>query len=285
MKRRSFIKTGILSVGSLAYLKNSATPAVKKKEMKVRLLRHATLVVRVNGKLILVDPMLSKKEAMDPVGNAANSNRIPMVDLPIDDTELDGLLKKTDAVLLTHIHRDHWDIGAQQKIDKNKLILCQPADEEKIKAGGFTNVKSIENSYGWNGLTIHRTNGQHGTGETGRKMGIVSGFVLDNTKDRLYIAGDTIWCSDVKDAVTNHRPTYIIVNGGGAKFIEGDPITMTVDDVLELSGFTKTPVSVVHLETINHCLQRRNDFNSAIASRSLTKQVSIPRDGEWLNMA
>jgi L-ascorbate metabolism protein UlaG (beta-lactamase superfamily) len=282
MKRRVFIKTGVLSVGALAYLKNTVVSAAKKSIMKVRLLRHATLVVRVNGKIILVDPMLSKKEEMDPVGNAGNNNRIPMVDLPIDDAELDGLLKKTDAVLLTHIHRDHWDAAAQQRVDKNKLILCQPADEDKIKAEGFSNVKSIENSYGWNGITIHRTNGQHGTGEIGKKMGAVSGFVLDDTKDQIYIAGDTIWCSGVKDAITTHRPTYIIVNGGGAKFIEGDPITMTVTDVIELTKFVNTPISVVHLETINHCLQRRSDFNSALTLHSLTKQVNIPADGEWL---
>jgi len=251
--------------------------------MRVRLLRHATLIVEVNRKRILVDPMLSKKEAMDPVGNAGNNNRIPMVDLPVNDNELDQLLRSTDAVLLTHIHRDHWDAAAQQLLDKNKLILCQPADEEKIKEQGFVNVKSIDSDFTWNGVIISRTNGKHGTGEIGKKMGTVSGFVLKFDKDRLYIAGDTIWCDDTENAITTHKPTYIIANGGGARFLEGDPITMTIGDVLSLAQFTNIPVSVVHLETVNHCLQRRPDFVAAIAEKSLASRVKVPGDGDWLS--
>ncbi|HEY0608197.1 MAG TPA: MBL fold metallo-hydrolase, partial [Chitinophaga sp.] len=88
---------------------------------KIRLLRHSTLLLEINGKRILVDPMLSKKEALDPVPNAANSDRIPLVDLPVDDHELETLLQNIDAVLVTHTHRDHWDVAAQQLIPKDKL--------------------------------------------------------------------------------------------------------------------------------------------------------------------
>ncbi|MGC4037185.1 MAG: MBL fold metallo-hydrolase [Chitinophagaceae bacterium] len=253
--------------------------------MKVRLLRHATLVIEINNWHILVDPMFSKKEEMDPVANAGNNNRIPMVDLPVTDNELNEIIAKTDAVLLTHIHRDHWDGAAQHLIPKSKFIICQPADEEKIKAIGFTNVHSVENDYRWNSIGIQRTNGQHGTGEIGKKMGTVSGFILSYKNDRLYIAGDTIWCDNVKEAIAKYHPTHIITNGGGAKFTEGDPITMTINDVLESAKFTSATINVVHLDTVNHCLQRRPDFNKAIKEHSLEKQVRVAKDGDWLDIS
>ena len=100
---------------------------------KVQLLRHATLLLDINGKRILVDPMLGKKDSMEPVPNASNSDRIPLADLPISDSGLEALLHNPDAVLVPHTHRDHWDIAAQQKIPSGTTILCQPADEALIK--------------------------------------------------------------------------------------------------------------------------------------------------------
>lgn len=248
---------------------------------KVQLLRHATLLLDINGKRILVDPMLSKKEAMDPVPNASNTDRIPLVELPVNDSGLEALLHSIKAVLVTHTHRDHWDVAAQQKIPADTTILCQPADEILIKEQGFSKVKTVEPSLHWEDIVIHRTSGQHGTGEIGKLMGTVSGFVLEHGKHRLYIAGDTIWCKDVEDAITTHRPTYIIVNGGGAQFVQGDPITMTTDDVLQVANFTKAPIAVVHLETVNHCHQKRPDFKQAIAAHKLGSRIAVPDDGGW----
>jgi L-ascorbate metabolism protein UlaG (beta-lactamase superfamily) len=283
LKRRQFIhhtalaSAAVLTAGIPAGKYNNTISST----IKFQLLRHATLLVEAGGKKILVDPMLSKKEAMDPVPNAANSNRIPSVDLPITDAELGKILNDADAVMITHIHRDHWDAAAQQRISKNKLIICQPADETKIRQQGFANVQVVNKSWAWDDIQIHRTNGQHGTGEIGKRMGTVSGYVLEYKKERIYIAGDTIWCDDVQDAVTTHQPTHIIVNGGGAQFLQGDPITMTTDDVIRLSQFTNAKITVVHLEAVNHCHQRRPDFKEAIAKNNLTASVHVPADGEW----
>jgi len=245
----------------------------------IRLLRHATLLLTINNQRILVDPMLSKRAAMDPVPMAANEDRIPLVDLPVSATELTTLLNDIDAVIVTHTHRDHWDPAAQEQIAKDKIIFCQPIDEALIQSQGFTRVQPIESNFIWNDISIHRTNGQHGTGEIGQKMGTVSGFVFTYGEQRLYIAGDTIWCSDVEDAITTHLPTHIIVNGGGAQFVQGDPITMTINDVLAVAQFTEAPIQVVHLETVNHCYQRRPDFKAAIEANNLQAQISVPDDG------
>ena len=46
------------------------------------------------------------------------------------------------------------------------------------------------------------TRGHHGTGAIGEAMGAVSGWVIDD----VYLAGDTIWCDEVAEALERHRP-------------------------------------------------------------------------------
>jgi L-ascorbate metabolism protein UlaG (beta-lactamase superfamily) len=275
MKRRSFLQ------GLLLFL-TAPLLAQKSKKMNpsnIRLLRHATLVVELHRKKILVDPMLSAKGELDPVQNCGNETRIPMVDLPLDEKELDTLLTSVDAILVTHIHRDHWDVAAQKRIDKNKQIFCQPGDEIKIREQGFTQVKVIETSTEWEGIRITRTGGQHGTGEIGKKMGNVSGFVLKAKEESIYIAGDTIWCEEVKKALTEFKPKVTVLNTGGAKFLTGDPITMTPADVISVQEqLPSTRIIAMHMDTVNHCFIRRTDLAQALTEKKIN--VLIPKDGE-----
>lgn len=275
MKRRSFLQ-GLLLLLTAPLL---AQKSKKMNPSNIRLLRHATLVVQFNKRKIVVDPMLSAKGELDPVQNCGNDTRIPMVDLPIGGKEMDQLLGEVDAILVTHIHRDHWDVAAQKRIDKNKLIFCQPGDEVKIKEQGFTHVTVIETSTEWEGIRLTRTGGQHGTGEIGKKMGNVSGFVLQAKEESIYIAGDTIWCDEVKNALDKFKPKVTVLNTGGAKFLTGDPITMTPADVISVQQqLPSTRIIAVHMDTVNHCFIRRTDLAQALAEKKI--KVLIPKDGE-----
>lgn len=88
-------------------------------------LRHDTCTLSSENFRMLVDPMLSPAEAMDPIANAGNQRRIPMVPLPLSDNELHHMLQHLDGVLLTHTHRDHWDTHAQSLLPKQLPIFCQ----------------------------------------------------------------------------------------------------------------------------------------------------------------
>lgn len=235
--------------------------------MQIHFLRHATLIIEWGAHKILVDPMLSHKDALDTVPNAANTRRNPLTDLPISDAELATLLETIDAVIVTHLHRDHWDVAAQQLVPKHLPLFCQPEDVEKLTAQGFTQLIPVHTSTTWEGIRIARTGGQHGTGEIGKLMAPVSGFVLEEGADRLYIAGDTIWCEEVKAALDQYQPTDTIVNAGAAQFLTGDPITMTAEDVLQvLQHPAQTRVTAVHMEAINHCYLTKEMLKTAIGS-------------------
>ncbi|MBC8015425.1 MAG: MBL fold metallo-hydrolase [Sporomusaceae bacterium] len=248
--------------------------------MKVQLLRHATLLVTINGKRILVDPMLGIAGVMPPIANSPNNHRNPLVELTIQlDFEQD-----IDGVLLTHTHRDHFDDAAAEQIPLNKTILCQPEDEEKLKKLGFLKIYPISDRLCWEGIIVQRTGGQHGTGEIGTQMAPVSGYILQAEGElSVYIAGDSIYCEDVSNALAMYEPNVIIVNAGGARFTVGDTITMTAEDVMQVcEKAPKSTIIAVHMEAINHCLESRISLRTRLEQEGVMNQVCIPEDGELL---
>jgi L-ascorbate metabolism protein UlaG (beta-lactamase superfamily) len=139
----------------------------------------------------------------------------------------------------------------------------------------------------WEGIEFRRTGGRHGTGEIGAAMVPVSGFVL-HTPDEptLYIAGDTIWCPEVEDALTEYQPQVTVVKAGAARFVAGDPITMSGTNVAEVCHYAPgTTVVAVHMEAINHCLLSRNDLQALLDGENLSQRVRIPADGERMNFS
>ena len=249
--------------------------------MRLRLIRHATLIIEYNGNKLLVDPMLDDAGARSPIQNSPNPRKNPLVPLPMSAEEtVDGIA----AMLVTHTHSDHWDTAAEKQIPKHLPVFGQAEDEQKFRSAGFTQVKSIATRADWNGTEIIRTGGQHGTGEIAKMLAPVSGFVLRAAGEpTLYIAGDTIWCAEVEEALADQQPSVVVLNTGGARFLEGDPITMTADDVIQVCR--KAPhaqIVAVHMEAINHCLLTRADLAFQLEAARVIGQVAIPGDGDWV---
>lgn len=72
-----------------------------------------------------------------------------------------------------------------------------------------------------------------------------------------------------------------MVNAGGARFLQGDPITMDGPDVADVKRLAPDAhVIAVHMDAINHCMMPRVDLASYLTSEQLDGQVLIPRDGE-----
>jgi len=260
-------------------LNSSGKPSVSG-EISIQLIRHATLLIQVGPYQFLVDPMLSPKYAMEPVQNTSNSHRIPMTDLPYNAEWINSMVDNVNAVIITHVHRDHWDNEAQEKIPKDKFIFCQPSDIDIIKSQGFLNVTSFEDLT-WNEINFHRTEGQHGTGEIGKKMGIVSGVIIVYKSKTIYLAGDSIWCDEVKNAIDRYRPNAIVVNSGAAQFLTGEPITMDAEDVLSVVKHSgKAKIIAVHMDTVNHCHLTRTLLKGFLESENMINQVQVPLDGD-----
>ena len=242
--------------------------------MKLTLIRSATLRIEFAGRTILVDPQLDPAGAREAVPNTPNPRPTPLGELPMPPQQvLDGV----DTLLVTHLHRDHFDDTARELLDRDLPLFCQPPDTERLHADGFTDARPVHGDATLGDILIARTEGQHGTGEIGKQMAPVSGFVLVAPEEpTVYIAGDTILCDEVRAAVGEYRPDVIVVNASAAQFNEGGPIVMDNDDVATLSAENPgATIVAVHFETVSHSTQTRADL------RALNlPNVKVPDDGE-----
>jgi len=231
--------------------------------MNVTLVRHATLLLESSLGRVLVDPMLGAAGTAPPIEDTPNQVPNPLVDLPMP---AEDVVRDVDLCIVTHMHEDHFDEAAAQLLPRQLPIVTQPGSADELTALGFDNVSTTHPA-------IALTGGRHGTGEIADALAPVSGFVLDG----VYVAGDTIWCDEVRAAIAQHSPRALIVNGSGARFLTGDPIVMDAHDVRQARSALAGPVVVVHLEAINHCVERR-DVYRAIPG------VIVPADGETIEL-
>jgi L-ascorbate metabolism protein UlaG (beta-lactamase superfamily) len=239
------------------------------------------VLLNYNGKKILTDPSFSSKGSMSPVECAENETWNPLVNLTMSIEELSSV----DAIMITHIHRDHFDEEAQKQLPKNITVFCQPDDYTNIVEMGFEKVIKIEDSYKWEGITLIRTEGKHGRGAVGKLMGKVSGFVLTaKMETSLYISGDTIWCKDVKHALNKYKPDISLCYAGAARLLKGKPITMTFGDLKSVCKHAPyTTVIAIHMDAWNHCELTREKLKALINKSSYEEDIIIPQDGETLS--
>jgi L-ascorbate metabolism protein UlaG (beta-lactamase superfamily) len=246
--------------------------------MRLWLLRHATLRVTVGGRRLLVDPQLDPAGARPPIADTPNPRPNPLVDLP---EPAQVAVTGVDAVLVTHLHEDHLDGTALALLPRDMPVLCQPEDAEILRGHGFADVRPVPERAELDGLRVARTRGRHGKGAIGDAMAPVSGFVVSAADEPvLYVAGDTIWCPEVEEALAAYAPDVIVLNAGAARFLEGDPITMTADDVVAVARHAPDArVVAAHMEAINHCGLTRADLHQRLHEEGLVDRVTVPEDG------
>jgi L-ascorbate metabolism protein UlaG (beta-lactamase superfamily) len=246
--------------------------------MHLRLIRNATLRLELDGRQLLVDPMLDPAGARPPVEDTESDRRNPLVELP-EPPEV--VVAGIDAVLVTHMHRDHFDDTAAELLPKDVPVFCQPEDADRLRGHGFTDVRPVESTAELDGITLTRTPARHGSGATAEAMAPVSGFVLRNGAGRtLYIAGDTVLYDAVEAVLDEHRPDVVVLNTGAARLRGSERIVMNADDVVAVARrVPDARVVAVHLDAINHCMQTRADVHQRLHEQELTDRVTVPEDG------
>jgi L-ascorbate metabolism protein UlaG (beta-lactamase superfamily) len=246
--------------------------------MHLRLIRNATLRLEVGGRQLLVDPMLDPAGARPPIEDTDNDRRNPLVELP-EPPEV--VVEGVDAVLVTHLHKDHFDATAAELLPKDVALLCQPEDVERLRVHGFTDLRPVAETLDLDGLTVTRTPARHGTGEIAEAMAPVSGYLIRDAGGRtLYIAGDTVLYEEVERVLDEHRPDVVVLNASGARFVHGDRIVMDASDVVAVARRAPDArIVAVHLDAVNHGVETRADVHQCLHDEGLTERVTVPEDG------
>lgn len=269
--------------------------------MKITQIRNATLVIEFGGVKFLIDPMLSPKESMPGFPGTVNEHiRIPTVDLPVS---LEDVLD-VDAVLVTHVHTDHWDGAAAEHIPADMPIYVQHSgDKAFIAQGGwvsiegqphpqfvpdkcFSNVRALTGNPEISGVKLHKVPGQHGSDFALQNAydGLleVCGIVFMHPDEKtLYLAGDTVWNEYVEANLATYKPDVIILNAGDAQVPMLGNIIMNGEEVAKVcKASPHSTIIATHFEAVNHAVGTRSELRQHMASAGLTGRVLVPEDGE-----
>lgn len=255
-------------------------------EVAFQQVRNATIKLGFGDVTFLIDPMLGAKGAYAAAPGAFNEHmKNPLVDLPVPASDV----MKVDAVIVTHLHIDHWDETAQKMLPKAIPIFAQNSDDaQKIQAAGFKDVRVLTEHSEFKGVKLSRTDGQHGNDATlavrGKQLGKVSGVVLQKPGFKtVYVAGDTVWNAQVEQAIARYQPQVIVLNAGYVRFkdIEGAVIMGKEDLYRAARAAPGAYVIASHLEALGHATQSRQELTEFIQQKKLDpKQVLVPADGQ-----
>ena len=257
--------------------------------MKITQVRNATIIVEYNETKFLIDPWLAPKDYMEGFESALNSQiRQPRVELPFEIEKIVDV----DAVIITHVHPDHWDEFAQNALNKNiKVFVQSVVDKNYILSKGFKNVEIItKQGIDYKNIKLYKTNCQHGKREILKPLCESIGMPYDamgvvfQSKDEktLYIAGDTIWCNEVSEAIKGFKPEIIIVNACAATVLNGERLIMNIEDVQQvIKNAPKSTIIASHMDTVSHLTITRKDLEN-FRKKESTKNLLIPNDGETI---
>lgn len=248
--------------------------------MEIQQIRNATLKITFSGTTLLTDPVLSPKHDIE---SFAGNERNPTVDLPFPAEEV---IRGVDAVLVSHLHQDHFDHRAKEMLPKDIPLFCRPGDAPAIRESGFTRVTEVADSLDWHGITITRTPGAHaGNAKWQEILGQVSGFLLKAGESPLvYWTGDTILTDEVRAVIQNNRPDIILTHSCGAVLEDSGPIVMDDKMTVEVCSLApKAVVAAIHMEALDHATVTRQDLRAAADAAGIPpKRLLIPADGDVL---
>jgi L-ascorbate metabolism protein UlaG (beta-lactamase superfamily) len=176
--------------------------AEKPEDLTVYWLGHASLILELEGKRFLVDPVFGNAAPVPLAVRRYSPAPLRRRDVP-----------RIDYVLITHDHYDHLEYVTMRQLRNRDVIFIAPlgVGEHLIK-WGISPEKIRELDWGdeftEDGVTVIAESVRHFSGRTygSRNSSLWAGYVVKGQQHRVYISGDTGYGEHFRATGEKHGP-------------------------------------------------------------------------------
>jgi L-ascorbate metabolism protein UlaG (beta-lactamase superfamily) len=249
----------------------------------------ATTVIRLGSFTVLTDPDFLHRGQRAYLGKGLWSRRLTEPALRVDE------VPPLDAVVLSHLHGDHFDRVARADLVRDQPVLTTPRAARRLQDWGF-DARGLETWHqkvlarGDETLTVEALPGIHGRGVMAALLPPVMGSLLthrvgEEVLRRVYLSGDTL-TGDHLDRVAARHPDIdaAVVHLGGTRVLFH---TVTMDDVQGVDFLRRVQPGMavpVHHDDYRVFRSPLADFLRRASEEGLGEVVRTVRRGETISL-
>ncbi|HWG91627.1 MAG TPA: MBL fold metallo-hydrolase [Candidatus Thermoplasmatota archaeon] len=262
------------------------------REGSIQYIGNGTMLLRYGGITLLTDPNFLKQGQRVYLGYGLFSKRLTNPAVPFD------ALPPYDAVVLSHLHGDHFDRIAMKRIPKGTPILTTPKGAEALQEKGFYAARGLEPwesvpiTKGRTSLTLTAMPGTHAHGPIGHALPPVMGSLIDFGTPgtpggfRLLISGDTLVHEGLNEIPRRYPDIDLaILHLGGTRLL-GLLATMDAKEGVEfLRRVSPKHAIPIHYNDYTVFRSALDDFVQEVAAAGLADRVGYVRHGETVSFA
>src|SRR4051794_4520585 len=251
---------------------------------------NATTLLRLGPFTLLTDPNFVQRGTRVYLGKGLWTTRL--TEPALQPTQLPAL----DAILLSHMHGDHWDRIATKALPKATPVVTTPEAAKCLADRGFTGTADVEAwqvtefTSGSVRLRITAVPGVHGPGPLARLLPQVMGSVVELVRDggvawRGYISGDTLYRPFLADVLERCGPLDVLIPHLGGTRALGLTVTMAARQGAALVELLKPPVTVpIHFDDYDRFASPLGDFVAEVARRELPGELRTVHRGDTISL-
>lgn len=257
-------------------------------DCSLQFIGNATSLIRLGPLTLLTDPNFLHQGQRAYLGYGLSSRRRIGPALTVDQ------LPALDAIVLSHMHGDHWDRVARSGLDHSTPVISTPKAARALRRQGFgssTGLQTWESSVVTkNGHTVRVTAmpGRHAPAFARHLLPPVMGSVLEYEPQpgrialRMYITGDTLLIDDLREIPRRYASLDVaVLHLGGTTLPGGLVVTMDGSAGAELVELVRPRTAVpVHYDDYGVFKSPLSDFRAEIDHRGLSDSVTYVARGE-----
>jgi L-ascorbate metabolism protein UlaG (beta-lactamase superfamily) len=249
----------------------------------VTFIGNATTLLRLGNFTLLTDPAFGPAGSRVHLGYGAWTRRLK--DPALRARELPRL----DAVLLSHLHGDHFDRAARDTLQPTLPIITTPQAARRLTRRHFLAVRGLPTweCHEWDRdrqrLSITAVPGRHGPGAADRLLPDVMGSLVELHVDgicrlRLYISGDTLYGPHLAEIPRRFGDIdAMLIHLGGTRLL-GMLLTMDGRQGVELTRLIRPGITMpIHFDDYRVFKSPLSDFLTRAAEHGLTGIQPIGR--------